>query len=437
MSEGQKLYRLAKTLIPGGVQLLSKRPEMFLPEHWPAYYRKAQGCSVWDLDGRELLDFSLMGVGSCSLGYADPDVAEAVVRSVRDGGMCTLNAPEEVELAKVLVDLHPWSGMVRFARTGGEAMTVAIRIARAATRRQRVLFCGYHGWHDWYLAANLSADAALDGHLLPGLEPRGVPRNLVDTALPFDYNDLDAFRRLVEENRDDIAAVVMEPIRNADPLPGFFETLRETCTREGIVLVVDEITAGFRLNLGGAHLTLGLEPDVAVFAKALGNGTPMAAVIGRSSVMQVAQESFISSTYWTERTGPVAALATLRKMKDVDLPAHLDRVGRSVMEGWRSAATQTGLPVEVGGIPPLAHFVFLLGDRALAAKTLFTQEMLRRGFLASTSCYACLAHTPQLVSRYLAACREVFAIVADGVAKDDLETRLDGPVCHSGFRRLT
>ena len=165
--------------------LLSKRAEMFLPNQWPAYYSKASGCTVWDLDGKEFIDMSIMGVGTNILGYGNPEVDEAVQRAVTLGNMSTLNCPEEVALAEKLIEMHPWADMVRLARTGGEANAVAIRIARAASGKDNVAICGYHGWHDWYLSANIVSDESLDDHLLPGLEPKGVPQNLKGTVFPF------------------------------------------------------------------------------------------------------------------------------------------------------------------------------------------------------------------------------------------------------------
>ncbi len=437
MKTGQKLYEEAKKIIPGGTQLLSKRPEMFLPGEWPSYYSRAKGCSVWDLDGNEFLDFSYMGIGACILGYADPDVNEAVSTAVQQGNMTTLNAPEEVELARLLIELHPWAEMARFARSGGEAMSISIRIARAATKRDKVLFCGYHGWHDWYLAANLSEDAALDGHLLPGLQPTGVPRHLTGSSFPFNYNNLTEFRALVEKHRGEVAAVVMESIRNFDPDPDFFPEIRRICNEQGIALIMDEITAGFRLNIGGAHLVMGVEPDIAVFAKGISNGVAMSAVIGRARFMDAAQGSFISSTYWTERLGPVAAIATIRKARKVDLPSHLKIIGSKVMDGWKKLGEKHGIAIEAGGIPPLGHFAFEIPGKALVAKTLFTQEMLKRGFLATTSCYISYAHTPELVERYLQAADEVFGLIAEAMRSDRLNAMLEGPVCHSGFKRLS
>jgi glutamate-1-semialdehyde 2,1-aminomutase len=318
-SKGQDLWKKAKTVIPGGGQLLSKRSEKFLPGLWPSYYSRAKGCEVWDLDGNKYFDFAQMGVGSCILGYADDVINAAVTGAVREGSMCTLNCYEEVDLAEKLISLHPWADMARFARTGGEACAIAVRIGRAASGRTKVAFCGYHGWHDWYLSANLGNASNLDGQLLPGLEPRGVPRELRETALPFNYNKIEELERLVREYPDEIGVIIMEPQRGSSPDPGFLEGVRAIATRIGAVLIFDEVTSGFRMNRGGIHLLHGVHPDVAVFGKALGNGFPISAIIGRREVMEHAQESFISSTFWTERIGFVAALATIAKMESQDV----------------------------------------------------------------------------------------------------------------------
>jgi glutamate-1-semialdehyde 2,1-aminomutase len=375
MGKSQNLYKTAKKLIPGGTQLLSKRPEMFLPELWPAYYKKAKGCEVWDLDGKKYIDMNYMGIGSCVLGYADDDVNSAVKQAIDKGSMSTLNAPEEVELAKVLCKIHPWAQMVRYARTGGEAMAVAVRIARAKTGKDKILFCGYHGWHDWYLSANLANDKSLDGHLLPGLEAKGVPRALKGTAIPFKYNDTEGFLKLIKKHKKEIAAVVMEPIREHYPQKGFLETIRKTTSKLNIVLIIDEISVGFRLNLGGAHLEFNIYPDIAVFSKALGNGFPIAAIIGRGSVMSAAQETFISSTNWTEKIGPVAALATIKKFKEKNVSKYLIETGKRVQTGWKLLAAKNKLDIEVGGIFPLSHLSFNYPN-PLILKTLFTKFLL-------------------------------------------------------------
>jgi glutamate-1-semialdehyde 2,1-aminomutase len=432
----QQLYQHARTRIPGGTQLLSKRPEMFAPAQWPAYYSKASGAEVWDLDGNKYIDMTYNGIGACVLGAADPDVNAAVQAVVAQGAMSTLNPPEEVELADLMCNLHPWADMVRFGRSGGEAMAIASRIARAHTGRDRIAFCGYHGWSDWYLAANLSAEKALDGHLLPGLAPAGVPRGLAGTMLPFHYNRLDELEEIVSRHGSELAAIVMEPQRGQEPASGFLEGVRALATKCGAVLVFDEITSGFRLTTGGIHLRFQVDPDIAIFAKAISNGFAMSAIIGRGSVMQAAQGTFISSTSWTERIGPAAALATIRKHQRCDVPQHLDRIGRLVQEGWTGAAKTAGLPIVVSGITPLGHFE-IKHEQKQAARTLYTQLMLERGFLATNAFYACYAHTEAQVQSYVAASTEAFRIVAAALERGSVAQQLRGPVAHTGFARLT
>lgn len=435
MGKGQDLYKKAKTLIPGGTQLLSKRPESFLPEQWPAYYEKTEGCEVWDMDGNKYIDTSLMGVGACVLGYAHPVVNKSVTDCIAKGSMCTLNAPEEVELAELMCKLHPWAGMVRYTRSGGEAMMVAVRIARAKTKKDKVLFCGYHGWHDWYLAANLSEDCALDGHLLPGLSPTGVPRNLKDSSVPFNYNKVNEFLSHLEKNKGNIAAVVMESIRNDYPETEFMKTIREKTKELGIVLVLDEITAGWRLNAGGAHLLFDIEPDIAVFGKAISNGFPMGVIMGRNEIMQAAQDSFISSTYWTERIGPVASVSTIKFFIENNVHEHLINVGKKVQSGWAELAKKHGLEIEVGGILPLSHFGFKHSE-PLVFKTLYTQIMLEQGFLATTALYSSYAHKEEHIQKYLKATDSAFELISKYVKEGNPQKYLKGPLCHSGFKRL-
>jgi len=385
IDSGLKLWDRAKTIIPGGNQLLSKKPEKFAPGLWPAYYSKAKGYEVWDLDGKRYLDFCGMGVGTCSLGYADPDVNLAVHTAINNGSMSQLNCPEEVELAELLIGLHPWADMARFTRTGGEACAVAVRIARAATRKDKVAFCGYHGWHDWYISSNLADQGNLDGQLLPGLEPVGVPRQLANTAFPFNYNRLDELEAIVSEHGDDLGVIIMEPERYIPPKPGFLEGVRAIANQLGAVLIADEVTSGFRINLGGAHLTKNFEPDMAVFGKALGNGFPIAAVIGKRPVMDAAQKSFISSTMWTERTGYAAGLATVQKMQRENVPHWLNHWGERLNAGWAQLGVIHGVDVETKGIPPLTVVNFP-GEHSQAIMTFYTQEMLCKGYLLGQRC---------------------------------------------------
>jgi len=433
MGEGQKLWRRAKRLIPGGNMLLSKRAEMFLPELWPAYFSRAKGCHVWDLDGRKLIDMSIMGIGTNLLGYGHPEVDAAVIAAVAAGNMSTLNCPEEVWLAERLVAMHPWADMARFARSGGEANAIAIRIARAATGRDTVAICGYHGWHDWYMATNLQNDSRLEEHLLPGLEPNGVPRALAGTVQPFSFNRLDQLESITDSH--ELAAVKMEVQRTSPPEPGFLEGVRELCSRRGIVLIFDECTSGFRETFGGLHLKYGVEPDMAMFGKAMGNGYAITATIGRRTVMEAAQSTFISSTFWTERIGPTAALKTLEVMERERSWEKVTATGRELRQRLQALADKYGLAIKHWGIPALTGYTFN-SKNALAYKTLITQEMLAKGYLAGNSVYVSTEHTPQILDRFFEALDPIFSLVMECEHGRDVYTLLKGPVCHWGFKRL-
>ena len=433
MGKGQELYKKAKTLIPGGNMLLSKRPEMFLPEGWPTYFSKAKGCKVWDLDGREYTDCCIMGIGTNTLGYGREEVDEAVARVIRDGNMSTFNCPEEVALAEKLISMDPWAGMVRFARTGGEINAITVRIARAATGKDKIAICGYHGWHDWYLSVNLGESDALAGHLLPGLEPAGVPRGLRGSTIPFHYNDFEELLDIVDHN--ELAAIKMEVCRNNGPEPGYLQKIRELCSERGIILIFDECTSGFRETFGGLHKKYGVEPDMAIYSKTLGNGYAISAVVGREWIMQAAQTTFISSTFWTERIGPTAALATLEVMEKEKSWEKITAIGEDNKRRWQALADKHGLKIRQWGIPALAGYTFD-SPNALAYKTYITQEMLAEGYLAGNSMYTCLCHTPEVLDGFFQILDRLFGDIREFEDGRDVMKELKGPVCHSGFARL-
>lgn len=431
--QGVELYKKAKHLIPGGTQLLSKRPEMFAPDVWPSYFSKAGGCRVWDLDGREFIDMSIMGIGTNILGYGHAEVDAAVRQTVDAGNMSTFNCPEEVYLAEKLVELHPWADMVRLARSGGEANAIAIRIARAAAGRDKVAVCGYHGWHDWYLSANLGDDENLSGHLLPGLDPKGVPQNLRGTVFPFNYNNFEELENLV--NLHDIGVIKMEVVRNKGPEDNFLHKVRELATKREIVLIFDECTSGFRQTFGGLHKLYGVEPDMAMFGKALGNGYAITATIGRREIMEAAQSTFISSTFWTERIGPTAALKTLEVMQREKSWETITHTGLKIREGWQQLADKHGLKIDHWGLPALTGYT-ISSANALAYKTLITQEMLAKGYLASNCVYVSTEHTVDVVTGYFEALDPIFALIKECEEGRDVNSLLAGPICHGGFKRL-
>jgi glutamate-1-semialdehyde 2,1-aminomutase len=433
MGTGQKLWKRAKQVIPGGNMLLSKRAEMFLPDQWPAYFSKAKGCKVWDLDGNEYIDMSIMGIGTNILGYGHSEVDAAVQQTIIAGNMSTFNCPEEVYLAEKLVELHPWADMARLARSGGEANALAVRIARAASGKDKVAICGYHGWHDWYLSANLGDDASLDGHLLPGLQPNGVPRNLKGTVFPFNYNNYVELEALV--NAEDIGVIKMEVVRNMGPEDNFLHKVRKLATDRGIVLIFDECTSGFRETFGGLHKKYGVEPDMAMFGKALGNGYGITATIGKREVMEAAQTTFISSTFWTERIGPTAALKTLEVMGRIKSWEMITQTGLNIRQGWQKLADKHELSISHWGLAALTGFT-INSERSLAYKTLITQEMLAKGYLAGNSIYVCIEHTSEVVAGFFEALDPVFAVIKQCEEGRDVMSLLKGPICHGGFKRL-
>lgn len=433
LGTGQKLWKRAKRVIPGGNMLLSKRAEMFLPEKWPSYFSKAKGCKVWDLDGIEYIDMCIMGIGTNILGYGHPEVDDAVRKTIDAGNMSTLNCPEEVYLAEKLVELHPWADMVRLARTGGEANAVAIRIARAASGRDKVAICGYHGWHDWYLSSNLGDDKSLDGHLLPGLEPKGVPRNLKGTVFPFNYNNYAELEALVDSH--EIGVIKMEVVRNMGPEDNFLHKVRKLATDRNIVLIFDECTSGFRETFGGLHKKYGVEPDMAMFGKALGNGYGITAIIGRREIMEAAQSTFISSTFWTERIGPTAALKTLDVMERVKSWETITRTGLQIRQRWQQLADKHELKISHWGLPALTGYTFQ-SSNSLAYKTLITQEMLARGYLVGNSVYVCTEHTKEVLDGFFDALNPLFGLVKECEEGRNVMNLLKGPICHAGFKRL-
>jgi glutamate-1-semialdehyde 2,1-aminomutase len=432
--KSKKLQEKAMKLIPGMTQLLSKRPDRYSRGVWPTYFKKAHGIEVVDLNDNKYLDFSIGGVGATVLGYADEDVNKDVIEVIKKGSASTLNPPEEIALAEKLVELHPWANMCRFARGGGEAMSIAIRIARTAVGKDKVVFCGYHGWCDWYLAANLGKEDALDEQWIAGLNSNGVPKGLTGTAIPFRYNNIESLKKAIEEAGEDLAAITMEPIRNYEPTREFIGAIHEIAYEKKVPLIMDEISAGFRICNGGAHLKLGFNPDMAVFSKALGNGYPISAVIGKKWIMESAQDAFITSTNWTERIGNVAALATINKFVKNDVSKHLLYISNLVGQGWENLAKKHGLIINISGFNPMIHFTFK--DNHFVNVAYFTQEMLEKGFLAGGIFYAMYAHQESDVIEYLNAVDEVFKKLVKLISRGKVEESLRGQPAQSGFGRI-
>ena len=432
MKKGQKLYRQAKKIILGGNMLFSKRPELFLPDHWPTYYSKAKGTYVWDLENRKYLDM-ICTPGPNILGYSNKEVDKEVVKYLKKGNMTTFNCPEEVELAKKITKIHPWSKMVKFARSGGEANAISIRIARAASKKDKIAVCGYHGWHDWYLSINLSGKDKLKEHLLPGLNPNGVPRNLSQTVFPFQYNDIEGLEKILKKH--DIGTIKLEVARYTIPNINFLKEVRKIADKKKIILIFDECTTGFRRNFGGLHLITGVEPDIAMFGKAIGNGYAINAIIGKKKIMQAAEDSFISSTFWTERVGYVAANTTLDLMEGLKPWEDLIHMGKVFKNGCLNIAKKHNINLKVTGIDTINYLNFEKNKNQIF-KTFVTQEMLRAKILASNVIYLNIFHKKRHMEIYLKKLDEIFKKIKKVELKGSVKSELNGPISHDTFKRL-
>ena len=433
MQKGQKLYQKAKNIILGGNMLLSKRPEMFLPNLWPSYYLKAKDIYVWDLNKKKYVDM-ICAVGQSILGYSNLKLNSKILKSIKMGNMTTLNCPEEVELSKMLLSLHPWAKMVKYARSGGEANAIAIRIARSASKKDGVAICGYHGWHDWYLSVNLSGQNKLSKHLLKGLDPIGVPRSLKNSVYPFKYGDYQAIERIVKSKK--IGTIKMEVGRLDLPNVEFLKKVRRLATKNKIILIFDECTSGFRRNLGGLHMKYKVYPDIAMFGKALGNGYAITSVIGKKSVMLSAERSFISSTFWTERLGFVAGIETLKLMQEKKTWNIIIKNGKYFNKKIQNLAAKYNLKIRISGIESITSFNFLY-KKNYEYKTFISQEMLKKKYLASNQIFLTIYHTKKIIDEYIKKLDPVFKRIKffeeNNISKKKF---LKNKVCHQTFQRL-
>ncbi|MDA8533309.1 aminotransferase class III-fold pyridoxal phosphate-dependent enzyme [Candidatus Pelagibacter bacterium] len=433
INSGQKLWNFAKKIIPSGNMLLSKNPDRFLPNKWPTYYKNAKGCTIWDLDNKKYTDFSVMGVGTNILGYANSKVDRKVIASIKKANMTTFNCPEEIYLAERLIELHPWFQMVRFARTGGEANSIAIRIGRASSGRDGVAVCGYHGWHDWYLSSNLQDKKNLDTHLIKSLQTDGVPKALKNTVFPFEYNDLEALKKIIKTQK--IGVIKMEVYRNVEPKNNFLKEVRNLASKNNIVLIFDECTSGFRKTFGGLHKFYNVMPDMAIFGKALGNGYAITAILGKEEIMRSAQNTFISSTFWTEKIGSVAGLSTLKTMNELKSWKVIDTIGSKIKKTWLEISKLTGVPIKISGLNALAQFEIVL-KKSNAYRTLITQEMLKKNILATDTIYVCIDHKGNLLQKYYDNLEKIFRLINKCEEEGNIKDYLKNPEVIRGLPRL-
>ncbi|MEE3233188.1 MAG: aminotransferase class III-fold pyridoxal phosphate-dependent enzyme [Candidatus Latescibacterota bacterium] len=431
-----EVYSRAKQVIPGIAQLISRRPSRAALGVSPIYAHHGKDCRIWDLDGNEYVDWH-SGYGPIILGYCDPVVDAAVKDQIGRGAIYSILEEGAVHLAEELRRVIPSAEMVRFCKGGGEACAIAVRIARAYTGRDKVLFCGYHGWHDWYLAANLEGEK-LSEHLFNGIEPLGVPRSLVGTVKPFSYGNIEVLSNLLEENSDQIACIIMEPMRSEDPPPGYLQGVRQLADRHNVVLIFDEVSTGFRIALGGAQEYTGVTPDMTTFAKALSNGYALGAVVGQRDCMALAEKLFISSAYWDDNIGVIAGIATLKELQRREAANYFVEVGSYFKSRINEAASVSNVSVRCGGTSAFPKIYFDIKDPILLKKieTLFTQENARQGFLLSGGIFLNLSHNYEIVDRTTQAVINSFNIIDQALERENIDDVLEVPVQSELFGRM-
>ena len=427
------IWQEANKIIASGNSLFSKRPDIYIKDKWPTYFKKAKGCIIKGIDGKNYFDASTMGVGTNILGYANKVIDNSVKKRIINGNMSSLNSIEEVELAKKLVSLHSWADKVKFTRSGGEANSVAIRLARSFTKKQKIAFCGYHGWHDWYLAANLNDSNSLDNHLLKGLNSKGVYNKLKKSIFPFEYNDFNRLKKLIKEHKD-IGIIKMEVIRNVKPKNNFLKKVKKLSEEKKIVLIFDECTTGFRENLGGIHLKYKINPDICILGKALGNGYAINAIIGKKQIMDQANETFISSTFWSEASGYTAALKTLEVMEIKKSWKYITHLGKYIKKKWSEISKKHKVKILIRGIDPLPSFIFL--NNNLIYKTFITQEMLKKNILSANSIYVSISHNKKNLKKYFNLLEKLFKIISKCEKGDDIYRYFDSEISRADFKRL-
>ena len=427
---GKIFWKRAKKVIPSGNSLLSKNPNMYHPDLWPTYFKKARGCEIYSLNNKKYIDMCMMGVGTNILGYSYKPVDDVVKKIVDSGNMSTLNPVEEVYLSEELIKINPWAGMCRFARTGAEANAIAIRIARAFTKKDNIAVCGYHGWHDWYLALNLKSKKDMKKLILKNLKTNGVAKSLQDTIFTFNYNDYSKVEYLIKKKK--IGTIIMEVSRNYDPKNNFLKKIRKICTKKKVVLIFDECSSGFRESLGGLHKKFKINPDMCMYGKALGNGYAITAIVGKKNIMLSSKNSFISSTFWSERIGFAAALKTIKEMRKLKSYDLISKMGRYIKKEWIKLAQKYDLEIEVSGIDALPNFRFKKSHQLL--KTFITHEMLKKNYLCTTNIFVSTAHSKKIVNEYLNNLEKVFYKIS--INKKNLKRLYKGKISASTFDRL-
>jgi len=416
----------ADRIIPCGTNCLSRGRENWVQGMAPAFIQRGEGAYVYDVDENRYIDFAC-GLGPVILGYGHPVVIDAVERQLRDGNVFALCHPLEVELSELLVEMIPCAEMVRLGRNGSDVTSIAVRLARAATGRDTIIACGYHGFQDWYIGSTERC--------------AGVPAAVRELTHTFRYNDLEALRTLLADHEGEVAAVIMEPVYAEKPKQGFLESVRDMTHAAGAVLVFDEIFTGFRWALGGAQEYFGVTPDLACFSKAMANGMPISALVGRREIMRDFDDKqvFYSCTFSGEATAMAAAVACLKFIREHEVPGQIWQTGAQIIERFDDLKRRLGVDyVSLIGYPPRTPVLFedAGGAGYMAIKTLFQQECIRRGLLFVGYHLPSLAHTDAVLDETFGVYEEVFRAVDQAVRDGAVLDRLEGPVLRPIFANV-
>jgi glutamate-1-semialdehyde aminotransferase len=412
----EALWARATKVIPLGTQTFSKTPGQFVRGATPMYLARGRGARVWDVDGNEFLDYP-MALGPVILGYAEPVIDDAVRAQLHDGITFTLPHPLEVDVAERIVALCPGVEMVRFGKSGSDAVTAAVRAARALTRRDRVIVSGYHGWHDWFIGSTTRS--------------AGVPQAVGELTSAVAFGDQDAVERALSTSG--AAAIVVEPSGAEVPPPGYLQWLIDTAHRHGTLVVFDEVITGFRLAPGGARERYGVTPDFSCYGKALGNGMPISAVGGSRKVMGVFEEIFYSGTHGGEALSLAAARALLDTVADGRVLASIEDNGRRLQQGVTDLVTRYGVEsiVRISG-EPQRTIVSFPGPDELVHKSVVQQFLVERGVLFNGSMFICHRHTVLDIDQTLDAFADAFGALASDA---DPRALLTGPPAEAVFRK--
>ena len=424
LTKSLEFYNVAKEIIPSATQTFSKGPQLYPFGVSPIFLEKGRGSHVWDVDGNEFIDYP-MALGAVLLGYTYPVVDAAILQQLRSGINYTLPHSLEGELAGLLTDVIPCAQMVRFGKNGSDATAGAVRAARAFTGRDKIACCGYHGWQDWFIGTTT--------------RNKGVPKATADLTIPFNYNDLDSLKKVFQANKGQIAAVIMEPVGVIEPTGDFLNKVKELTHANGALLIFDEMVTGFRWSLGGAQEYFGVIPDLACFGKALGNGMPISAVVGRKDIMGVFNEAFFSFTHGGECLSLAAALATVREMKSKDVINKVWRLGQKLKDGYNKIVDKFQLRdvTECVGCAPHTVAIFKEGSGvdSQELKTLFQQEVLQRGVLTLCVHNVSYSHSDTDIEKTLAAFEAALALVKEARSSGDIKPYLKGEVVQPVFSK--